>query len=295
MTARRLTLLATLALFAVALQSSADAPACAGPRVFVTAHSFMIFTAKLLPPMSEAAGIPYVAAGQQMLGGSRVIQHWNLPDDKNRAKASLNAGTVDVLTLSPHVLLPDEGIDNFTKLGVAKNPNLRVLVQASWPARDGHEGPFKNADRDAVTRADLTTIREQHSPWVKALEKQVAALNASIGKEAVFIVPVDEAVFALRERVADGKAPGITKQSELFRDDLGHPNAAMAILVTYCHFVAIHHRSPVGLPVPAELKDQPQAEALNHLLQELARNAVTQYPHSGVKAADAASPAGKRA
>ena len=49
--------------------------------LLVTAHSFMIFTAKLLPAMSQAAGIPYVAAGQQMLGGSRVIQHWNLPDD----------------------------------------------------------------------------------------------------------------------------------------------------------------------------------------------------------------------
>jgi hypothetical protein len=284
MTDRRFTLALALALLAVATPSHADAPSCAGPRVFVTAHSFMIFTAKLLPPMSEAAGIPYVAAGQQMLGGSRVIQHWNLPDDKNRAKASVNAGTVDVLTLSPHILLPDEGIDNFTKLGVAKNPNLRVLVQASWPARDGHEGAFKNAERDAVTRADLAAIRQQHSVWVKALEKQVAALNASVGKEAVCIIPVDEAVFALRERVVDRTAPGISKQSELFRDDLGHPNAALAILVTYCHFAAIHHKSPVGLPVPAELKDQPQAEALNHLLQVLAWNAVTTYPHSGVEA-----------
>jgi hypothetical protein len=120
-------------------------------------------------------------------------------------------------------------------------------------------------------------------------------VTAHSGKEAVFIVPVDEAVFALRERVADGKAPGISKQSELFRDDLGHPNAAIAILVTYCHFVAIHHRSPVGLPVPAELKDQPQAEALNHLLQLLAWNAVTTYPHSGVKATAGVSQVSKGA
>src|SRR5690349_9725418 len=88
----------------------------AGQRVFVCAHSFMIFTAKGLPPMAQAAGLPYVSAGQQMLGGSRVLQHWNLPDDKNRAKAALLAGNVDVLTVSPHILLPDPGIDNFTKL-----------------------------------------------------------------------------------------------------------------------------------------------------------------------------------
>jgi hypothetical protein len=24
-----------------------------------------------------------------MIGGSKVIQHWNLPDDKNKAKAAL--------------------------------------------------------------------------------------------------------------------------------------------------------------------------------------------------------------
>ena len=52
----------------------------------------MIFTAKMLPPMEQAAGIAHVAAGQQMLGGSRVIQHWNLPDEKNLAKAALREG-----------------------------------------------------------------------------------------------------------------------------------------------------------------------------------------------------------
>jgi hypothetical protein len=55
-------------------------------RVFVCAHSFMIFTAKMLPPLAKAAGVPFTAAGQQMLGGSRVIQHWNLPDERNQAK-----------------------------------------------------------------------------------------------------------------------------------------------------------------------------------------------------------------
>ena len=100
-------------------------------RVFVCAHSFMIFTAKLLPSLAQAANFSYASAGQQMIGGSRVIQHWNLPDEKNTAKAALREGKVDVLTLSPHMLLPDEGIDNFTKLGLEKNPKLRVFVQAS--------------------------------------------------------------------------------------------------------------------------------------------------------------------
>lgn len=258
-----------------------------GQRVFVCAHSFMIFTAKLLPPMAQAAGIAQVAAGQQMLGGSQVIQHWNLPDDQNKAKAALREGRVDVLTLSPNVLMPDPGIDNFTKLGLETNPKLRVFVQASWPTRDGSpDRQFKNEQRNEATVESLRHQRDAHrEKWVTALEAQVRALNAAIGHEAVFIVPASDAIFALRELVAEGKAPGLTRQTDLFRDDLGHPQTPLAVLVTYCHFAAIYQCSPAGLPVPAELKDYPQAEELNRLLQQLAWDAVATYPLSGVKVA----------
>ena len=116
----------------------------------------------------------------------------------------------------------------------------------------------------------------------------MSALNAAVGKEAVFIVPVSAAVFALRERIAEGRAPGLTKQSEMFRDDHGHPADPMALLVTYCHFAAIYQRTPVGLPMPAPLKDKPQAVELNLLLQQLAWDAVSNHPMSGVKPAIAA-------
>ncbi|OYW75487.1 MAG: hypothetical protein B7Z37_13080 [Verrucomicrobia bacterium 12-59-8] len=257
-----------------------------GPRVFVCAHSFMIFTATMLPKMTEAAGIAYQDAGRQMIGGSRTLQHWEVPDEKNLAKRVLREGSVDVLTLSPHMLLPDEGIDNYTKLGLERNPKLRVLVQASWPARDGNlTGDFHNAMRNDATVDSLRKLQAlQREQWLRKLDAQVIALNAAVGSEAVHIVPVGDAVFALREHIIEGKAPGITKQAELFKDDLGHPLPPLAVLVTYCHFAAIYQRSPVGLPVPAALKDAPQAAELNALLQQLAWDAVTGYPMSGVKA-----------
>lgn len=256
-----------------------------GPRVFVCAHSFMIFTATMLPKMTEEAGIGYQDAGRQMIGGSRTLQHWEVPDDQNLAKRVLREGSVDVLTVSPHMLLPDEGIDNFTKLGLEKNPKLRVLVQASWPARDGHmTGEFHNHMRNDATVESLRKLHDlQREQWNTKLEAQVTALNTAAGKDAVCIVPVGDAVLALRERVIEGKAPGITKQADLFKDDLGHPMPALSVLVTYCHFAAIHQRSPVGLPVPAALKDAPQAAELNALLQQIAWEAVTRYPMSGVK------------
>ena len=266
------------------------APVCAEPpmptRVFVCAHSFMIFTSKLLPPLAQAAGVSYASAGQQMLGGSRVLQHWNLPEEKNVAKAALRDGKVDVLTLSPHMLLPDEGIDNFTKLGVGKNPDLRVFVQASWPGFDGQpKETFRNEDRNSATVESLRVIRTAlRERWLSALETQVRKLNADIGRESVHIIPVGDAVFTLREHIANGTAPGLMQQTDLFRDPIGHPREALAALVCYCHFAAITGRSPVGLPVPAELQKLPHAAELNTLLEKIAWDSVSGYPMSGVKA-----------
>ena len=170
------------ALFACSASIAAESVPPAGQRVFVCAHSFMIYTAKLLPPMAEAAGIAHVNAGQQMIGGSRVIQHWDLPEEKNRAKAALRESKVDVLTLSPNALMPDPGIDHFTKLGLEKNPTLRVLVQASWPTREGTSGKsFTNETRNAATIASLRAQRDAHrSAWLVNLEAQVRTLNTTL-------------------------------------------------------------------------------------------------------------------
>jgi hypothetical protein len=74
----------------------------------------------------------------------------------------------------------------------------------------------------------------------------------------------------------------------LFADPIGHGTAPLAALVAYCHFAVIYHRSPVGLPVPGILKNanHPEWNAdLNRLLQEVAWEAVTHHPLSGVRAA----------
>lgn len=249
-----------------------------GPRVFVCGHSYMVFAAGMLPELSRLAEVPYRNAGQQMKGGSQVIQHWDLPNGKNEAKRSLQLGKVDVLLLSPNAILPDVGIENFTKLGLAKNADLRVLVQASWVPRDGSKGAkFKNAQRDGVTVEELQAMRRlQHEGWLKKLQENIGELNARYGngREVIQVVRVCDAVYALREKIARGEAPGLSKQSELFKDDHGHPSAPLAWLVSYCHFAAIHQRSPVGLAVPEGLKSMSRAEELNRLLQELAWQAV---------------------
>jgi hypothetical protein len=273
-------------------QQNADRPAAPvtqGLRVFTCGHSFHVFVYPLLTEMAEAAGIKnHQPVGISRIGGSRVIQHWDVKDEKNEAKAALRAGNVDVLTLSP-IWLPEEGIDKFARLAVEHNPNVRVTVQEYWLPNDTYEPKYpldtrKKVDHNATNLAEL---KKANDAYCHDIEEYVRSINKELGKDAVFVVPVGEASVALREKLVAGEAPGLKTQWDLFRDTWGHAKSALQVLSGYCHFAVIYRRSPVGLPVPKLLaKDEslsePDKEKLNRLLQEIAWNTVTHHPLTGV-------------
>ena len=254
-----------------------------GQRVFSAGHSFHVFVPAILNDLAKKAGIKdHAVAGLSPIGGSRVIQHWNVPEDKNKARAALKAGTVDVLTLAP-IHLPDDGIANFTKLAVENNPNIRITVQEFWLPFDIYDTTFskrpKAVDHNAQTAESLQKL---HAPYFKSMDKHVKELNAKYDKQVLFVVPVGQAVIALREKIIAGQAPGLKTQEDLFTDPIGHARPPLQALAAYCHFAVIYKRSPVGLPMPAILPKTTNPE-LNRLLQELAWEAVTNHPLSGVR------------
>ncbi len=285
-------ILLTLVIAAATLTTPAaeSRSAVPGQRVFVTAHSFHIFVAPRLAVLAKAAGIEgHQLVGAQMIGGSKVIQHWDLPDDKNQAKAALRDGKVDVLTMSSHVYLPDLGIDNFVELGLQHNPKMRFLVQHSWTPWDGWlpgEQVATNEERDV---RPLDIVRVANKRFRDLLEAQVNALNKKLGHDAVRIVPVGDAVLKLRELIAAGKAPGLTKQTDLFGDQIGHGKEPVLALATYCNFACLYRRSPVGLQDANPDLDKLSPE-LRPRLQQLAWETVTSYPLSGVTAVKKAKP-----
>jgi hypothetical protein len=250
----------------------------AGLRVFYTGHSFHMFVPRNVELLVKAAGIQgHKLVGQQGIGGSRVIQHWELADDKNKAKEALISGQVDVFTMAAHAIIPDEGITRFTELGLKHNPSLRLLVQASWfpfDVPDPDKRVRDNADRDQAKIADLQAAVDT---WRAKLEAQVDDLNQQHAKRALFIVPVGDAVIKLRALVADAKYPGITKQSDLFRDPIGHGTEHVQALASYCNFAAIYRITPEGLDLPQLTHEQ------NAILQKIAWQTVTDYPYAGVK------------
>ncbi len=288
--------LATITFVSALLRASppaagADTAEIQGQRIFVCGHSFHMPVANMLPEIEKLAGIKnQQPVAQQRMDGSTVTQHWNLAEDKNLLKQALIAGKVDDLTLSPTSQLQDEGIDKFTELAMAHNPNTRIFVQASWVGFDSttaNPRTFKNEQRDTAKPDDL---RKDYDPFYKIMCDQARKLNdhysGSQKRQVVYVVPVAYAVIALREKVAEGKAPGIVRQSELFRDDRGHGKPSIYLLASYCNYASIYGRSPVGISAPASLMKEVKpeyVEPLNHLLEEIAWEAVTNEPLTGVK------------
>ena len=280
---RRLLLVLVLLVFS-SVQAKEEAAPPAGLKVLTAGHSFHVWMPPLVAEMAKAAGIQgHEQLAISSIGGSKVIQHWDLPTEKNKARPVLEAGKADLFTMAP-TFLPDPGIENFTKLGLEHNPKIRFTLQQNWvPFEDSElwlsKSRPKSIDRDVLT---LVQLRAKHDPYFKMIEDHVKELNARIPTAKIAIVPSGEALLALRDKVIKGEAPGIKTQNELFTDVLGHPGPQIRVLSAYCHFAVIYRRSPVGLPVNGLLAKLPEAEKLNQLLQEIAWKAVTGHPMSGV-------------
>jgi hypothetical protein len=273
----------------------ATGPITRGQRIFSTGHSFHGGFPPLLDAIAKSAGFPDSSiVGVSNIGGSKVIAHWGV----KAVQDALAGGAVDVLMTTP-VYLPDLGVEKFAQLGFAHNPDFRLTMMEFWLPFDNYEprnyvggpdrvNPPANVDHNAATGAMLRAIHERYFTEMDAL---VSDVNTKLGHSVVLVVPVGQAVIALREKIIAGQAPGLKAQWDLFSDGLGHPKPPLKVLMGYCHYAVIYRRSPIGLPAPKELGTGDQAEALNRLLQELAWDAVTHHALSGVKSPEATAPA----
>jgi hypothetical protein len=272
--------------FSAATLLGADQPQTKGLRVFTCGHSFHVWAARIIADIAESAGIKdHKIAGISSIGGSRVIQHWDIPDDKYHAKQLLTAGEVDLLTLSP-IWLPDEGIENFAKLAFEHNPNIRITVQEYWLPNDEYNPVYPLDTRKKVdhNETDLSELRKANERYEHDIEAHLRDINRRLGKDVCVVVPVGAASIALREKIVSARVPALKVQWRLFADCWGHPTPPLKTLAAYCHFAVIYRRNPAGLPLPPELEQNKEFSfpALNKLLQELAWEAVTKNPMTGV-------------
>ncbi len=312
------------ALLALSLAACAAAPEAAadkvpsaiaeGQKIVMATHSFNVFIGRplrgpgigLLEPLAKEAGKDgHAMLAVQFIGGSTPMQHWSqggANPQGNIAKAALLKGgaDVDVFTMSPTRIVPEQGIDLFGDFIIANNPNARIMVQSSWLSFDGKAalptgggtggGDFDPASRDGVTPAEIDGwLAESQKPggYMERLRTQLAGIDARAGRQITYIVPSDVAVYNLRKAVIAGKVPDITQQTQLFSDAIGHARPALERVVTYTWFAAMYRQSPIGMTAFVDPAD-PASAARERLLQQIAWNAVVSEPRSGVTGAPVA-------
>lgn len=270
--------------------ASSRNPLAASPKgqsVFYASHSLMWYVPEPLGELAAAAGIQgHELVGLQKIGASRTLQHWELPEGENQAKRALGTGKVNVFVMSP-IQFPDEGVENFVKLGLKHNPDIRFIIQLSWGGGDTDNQDFPTGSWDIVDRekspAQLKKLYERN---IRAGERQADEINRKYGrgKRIMTLVPTAQALVALRTKIYQKQIPGLNLQSELFVD-AAHPSPPLEALNAYLHFAVLYGRSPVGLPMPSVLKKANREawnEKLNRTLQDVAWQTAASYPPSGV-------------
>ena len=115
------------------------------------------------------------------------------------------------------------------------------------------------------------------------LRTQLEGIDKRAGKQITYVVPSSIAVYTLRKEVLAGHVPGVAKQSELFRDPIGHPTTATVEPRHLCLVRGDVSREP-GRPAGAGRQDRSATRpSARRLLQQIAWNAVVGEPKSGVK------------
>ena len=282
-----------------AMAQAQTAPIERGQGVYHAGHSFSIFTIRPLALLAKEAGFEeHTTVGRSMIGNSRPIQHWNASEEENTVKPTLRAGGVDVFILAAHKEMPAEGIDLFADLAVEHNPNIRLLIYSSWGSWDGRltGAGFSNEARDDVTIEEIDGwIESRKTDYLARMRTQLKGINERHKRDMAFVIDVGDAVYALRKEVIKGNVPGIEKQSQLFRDNMGHAGSIVSAIADYVTYATVYRKSPVGMTaietMPAGRRGQvvtptlspEDNKKLHRLLQELALEAVLAEPMSGFK------------
>jgi len=267
-----------------------------GMRIFFTGHSFFIedgYMAKKVDLIAKAAKKEkHELVGWRFKGGSggAVDKWWEKGADEEPRK-SVAAGKVDVLTVCTYWMKKgseqERCVRNFVKLMQESNPDgLVYLITTKIPFDGNFKGsPFDGKYRggwNARTKAELAElsgrIDETHR-YQYRYNGLLDELNKAYGKTVIKAVPLYYGQALLRAQIIDGKVPGVKKQSDLYRDAMGHVSELGQRLNAYTVFAAIYGESPLGLNVPEWEKSGDtvlRAQALS--LQKAAWAAVQAVP-----------------
>jgi hypothetical protein len=229
----------------------------------------------------------------QVIVGSPL--HWNWSHSAGAedvdGRAELATGEIDVLVLTEGLPFYDpddewsttvEDALRWHDLATGANPEAQTYLYELWH------------DLRSGTGVDVEHDPNDHLPWRERLDLSLAdweyvldEVNARRrpGSREMLMIPVGQAMARMHDAIAEGSVPGLTSIRDLFADDI-HPNDLGWYFIAMVHYATIYGRDPHGLP--RSLKDEWGGHyrapplPLATRMQEIAWEAVTAYPRSGV-------------
>jgi len=272
-----------------------------GKRVQWIGHSFHVFLPTPVAKLAKEAGISHQNLGFDMIPASVPCQHWNKGGSWKR---TVQEGKADVMTLATREEVPDPCIPKFVQLAAKSRPDMKVMVQETWlpfspaipalgkidPNNKAQQKSYidtaaKNIEKCAGIRgcsnrnaANVQTLERTRSeiegPYRIRLRQQLAGLNRELGRNITILVPLWDATLSLRQLIAQGKVPGLSKQTDLFMDGLGHAKKPLENMASYLWFAALYNQSPVGMKALG-------TGAQDRVLQQVAWDAFRNEPLRG--------------
>ncbi|MCH2175059.1 MAG: hypothetical protein MK193_04965 [Lentisphaeria bacterium] len=246
-----------------------------GKNIYMTGHSFLLakgYAVKKLDILANGAEITKHKIVDWNYAGGRngaVDKWWSKGSDKNPRKA-ITASQVDILLICIH--FPKEGgpqekaILNFAKLMLKHNPKGKIYLVATHAPNDGN----MHGGWNARTKLELIGLEFTYTIYYKRL---IDKMNSQIGQILIEEIPLYSAQNNARKMILEGKLPGVTKQSELYKDAMGHLSEIGERLHAYTIYASIYKHSPIGLST-TEWETTPEEKVLNEALQKAAWQAV---------------------
>jgi hypothetical protein len=210
-------------------------------------------------PLCTAAGI----TGHQRIRGENL----HVPEN---FLSCLERGEVDAVVIGQTDPPPSGPGDLWKRIpsllgaGSKTNPDFRIQVQMPWLCGDGRgvkaPAEYNDTDLDEL-QAKMDNIRKGQEAWADEV-------NATAGRRGLILVPLGDAMLALRKMIKSGKFPGVVNHAEVFlAGQLGQ----------YMHFAALYRMSPEGLDVKTDFTPEQTA-----ILKKLAWDTVSKYPYAGI-------------
>ncbi|QDU25034.1 Serine/threonine-protein kinase pkn1 [Anatilimnocola aggregata] len=233
---------------------------------------------------------PYIGTWHDIKGMER-IQSGRLDRLERGEIDTLLIGTLHCYphaeTWNNHVGL-DSTPAGLAALGVKNNPTFHIVWQT-------YVWPVGQMPKDGKKTLDVAAMKKRAaSEPLKELEKLVDAINEKHGRKVVLISPVGVATIKLVEMVAEGKFPGITDPADLWTEFNMHSNRHVLALTAYCNVATMYGVSPIGLKPdfsqvtyggggkgPGIQSMEGITEEQRVILQNIAWEAVSKYPHAG--------------